>query len=107
MVFSLFRPAPGPGSKAASGNGDEEEVPEQCVTFGSDPRLNGQSEFVLVDIKGNRESRGALLLSFRAVTGFTLFFLLTVYFLPLLVMVVTYSRFPTKIVFENKSNFHA
>lgn len=44
---------------------------EQCVTFGSDP---------------------------RAVTAFTLFFLTTVYFIPLLVMVVTYSRILATII---------
>ena len=38
---------------------------EQCVTFGSDP---------------------------RAITAFTVFFLVTVYFIPLIIMVFTYSR---------------
>ena len=38
---------------------------EQCVTFGSDP---------------------------RAIAAFTLFFLVTVYFIPLVIMVVCYSR---------------
>ena len=44
---------------------------EQCVTFGSDP---------------------------TAVTAFTVFFLVTVYFVPLLVMVFTYSRILSTII---------
>ena len=44
---------------------------EQCVTFGSDARL---------------------------VTAFTMFFLVTVYFIPLIVMVVTYSRILATII---------
>lgn len=50
---------------------------EQCVTFGSDP---------------------------MAVTGFTLFFLTTVYFIPLIIMVFTYSRILSTII-KQSSDF--